>query len=240
MILLIIAGIILAIYPIEALAFQTNLYDSNISLELKYPNTVVRGSEFTVASVIKNKLSTTVLQNISLTYTVQKEVFQIIDNGTIFVDDLAGYGSFGQTNRFRVPLDVSDGEYYLNVKIIYYYGGSFETFREVIQKSLPILVEEKGQIKLVVNAPQAVFPDDTFSIKTEVTNQGLSARNVTVTIIPPDGLEFRGQTRHNIGDLNQDETISLISEIRTPSTINQEYRAPFQVKISYSDEWSKC
>ena len=94
--------------------------------------------------------------------------------------------------------------------------------------------------KLVIttSVQESIYSNAEFPFTVTIESQGSVLRDVTIKIIPPEIVTFRGQTQHTFSSLDRDTPISLRSELVTASTeeVGYEHYIPFQITVDYTDD----
>lgn len=104
--------------------------------------------------------------------------------------------------------------------------------------ALPITIREEPKLVISTSVQESIYSNAEFPFIINVESQGSALRDVTIRIIPPEIVTFRGQTQHTFSSLDRDTPISLRSELITASAeeIGYEHYIPFQITVDYTDD----
>ena len=85
--------------------------------------------------------------------------------------------------------------------------------------------------------PESIFEDAEFPFTVEIISEDEEITDVSLQIIPPKDIEFRGETMHSFSSIQKNSPVSVTAQILTPTTeVVNESKIPFQVKLTYVDE----
>jgi hypothetical protein len=107
------------------------------------------------------------------------------------------------------------------------------------QKNIAIPIELKGQPEVQINTitPTAIFPNAEFAFDVEILSKDIELRDVSVEIVAPEDIMFRGQSVHSFSSIQKNTPIMIRSQIITePTDITTEHKLPFEVLVHYIDD----
>ena len=85
--------------------------------------------------------------------------------------------------------------------------------------------------------PESIFSNSEFTFETTVLSEDIDIKDVTVQIITPDDIEFRGDTSYVISLLEKQEPYTVTAEMITPTKdVIMEHTIPVKVLVSYTDD----
>lgn len=207
--------------------------DGYIDTVITYPEGIVRGSEFNISFVTENKGSVD-RYNATMKIFLPEKIFSSNDELGFFFERLADASSYGKTITIQSFPNSTLGQHFINVDL-FHIDGAFERFSSV---ALPIIIREEPKLVIKINVQESIYSNAEFPFTIDIESQGSDLRDVTVKIIPPEIITFRGQTLHTFSYLDRDTPISLRSELVTASAeeIGYEHYIPFQITIDYTDD----
>lgn len=217
-----------------------NAYSAIIVIEdgyfhttITHPDRVIRGSDFNISILTKNEGSIDRF-NATMKIMLPEKVLKSDDKLEEFYGRVAGDSSYGKTITIRSFPNSTFGEHFINIDISHIYG-HIEYFSSV---AVPITIREEPKVVINTNIQDSIYTDAEFPFTINIESQGSDLHNVTIKIIPPESVTFRGQTQHTFSSLDRDTPISLRSELITASTeeVNYEHYIPFQITVNYVDD----
>ena len=224
--------------PIHAETLTQNL-EGGMDIQITYPEEIIVGREGVVSILIKNN-GWEEKEKISFGFSLSAIPTLIIKpSDTIFLDKLAEGGSYGENINLQIPNDTSPGVHFLNMKYSHVLVANNETpqppfFHDI---AIPITIKEYPSITIRTKMPESIFSNAEFPIEVEVISKDIDISNVVVKIIPPKDIEFRGETLHTFSKIEKNTPIGITSQIITPAKeVNSEYKLPFQIIVSYTDD----
>ena len=224
---------LLTVYPPNAYSATQLVDDGSIKTSITHPEGVVRGSDFNISILTENPHSVDRF-NATLKITLADTVFSSDDKLEGFYPRLAAKSSYGQTVTVYSLPDSTLGEHFINVDLSHIDGDN-ERFSSV---AIPITI--RGEPKLVVSTSvqDSIYSNAEFPFIVTIESQGSALRDVTVKIIPPEIVTFRGQTQYTFSSIDRDTPISLRSELVTASAeeVDYEHYIPFQITVDYTDD----
>ncbi|WP_371504307.1 hypothetical protein [Nitrosopumilus adriaticus] len=231
-------GVFVLIPPIHAETITQNL-DGGMDIQITYPDEIVVGREGVISILIKNN-GWENKENISFGFSLLAIPALIIEpSDSITLDKLAQGGSCGENISLQIPNDVSAGVYYLNLKYSHVLVANNETpqppfFHDI---AIPISIKKDPGITIYTKMPESIFSNAEFPIEIEVLSKDIDIENVRIKIIPPKDIEFRGETLHSFSKIEKNTPVAIASQIITPvNEVNTEYKLPFQIIVTYTDD----
>ena len=82
--------------------------------------------------------------------------------------------------------------------------------------ALPILVFGEPVISIETITPESIFANSEFTFETTIISEDIDIKDVTVKIITPGDIEFRGDTSYTLSLLEKMEPYSVTAEMITP------------------------
>lgn len=210
------------------------MYEDQIRTTITYPEGVVRGSDFSISILIEN-LGSYDRENITMKMDFPQGIFSSENEVKYSFERIADDSSYGKSFSFRNLPNSTLGQQFINVDLSH-----IDTTNEIryYSSALPITIIKEPKVIIKTKVPSSIYSDAEFPFIVEIESQGSSLRDVSVTIIPPDEITFRGQTLHTFSSIDRDTPISLRAELVTASqeTIGYEHYIPFQIIVEYTDE----
>ena len=103
--------------------------------------------------------------------------------------------------------------------------------------ALPIVVFGNPVIVIETVTPESIFSNSEFTFETTVLSEDIDLKDVTVQIITPGDIEFRGDTSYVISLLEKQDPYTVTVEMITPiKDVTTEYTIPVKVLVSYTDD----
>jgi len=200
---------------------------------ITYPEGVVRGSEFNISILIENNGSAD-RYNATMKISLPEKNFSSENELGFFFERVAGSSSYGQTSTIQSFPNSTLGQHFVNVDL-FHIDSTGERFSSI---ALPIIVREEPKLVIKTNVQESIYSNAEFPFTITIESQGSDLKDITVKIIPPEKITFRGQTLHTFSSLDRDTPISLRSELVTASAeeVGYEHYIPFQITIDYTDD----
>lgn len=200
-----------------------------VDVYVDMPESVVKGEIFPISILIQNDSSYNSQTNMTVTIDYPKSVFKPLSDNSFFVSTLSPAGTVGKTLYFEVLPTARSGDEYIN---IHYQGDSdiFDRAQKIHIKSGPALI-------INVKTSDSIFIDAEFPFEVIITPQGTDVTDVTVQLIPPQDIEFRGETLHSFSLIEKDDPISMRSQLitRGQGEVSSEHYLPFQIIVKYTN-----
>ncbi len=213
---------------------DTDISADYIETHITHPDGVVRGDDFNISFHLKNSASTQ-RNNVSISLDFQPEVFSSDSELTFTLDTMAGYGEYGHTLHFESLPNATLGQHFINLQYSHIESdGDLRYYNSV----LPIIIREEPKVLLKIKVQESIYAEAEFPFEVEIISQGSNLKDVTIQIIPPTEITFRGQTLHTFSSIDRDEPISLRADLVTgeQQQVGYEHYIPFQVNANYTDE----
>ena len=209
-----------------------------MDIEITYPEEIVVGREGIISILVKNN-GWEDKQDISFVFSsaISSLVTEPSDNITI--DKLAQGGSYGENINLQIPSDANPGIHFLNLK----YSQVLVANNEIPQPAIfhdiaiPITIKENASVTIYTKMPESIFANAEFPIEVEVISEDIDITDVSIKIIPPKDIEFRGETLHAFSKIEKNTPVGITSQIITPTKeVNTEYKLPFEIIVTYTDD----
>ena len=85
--------------------------------------------------------------------------------------------------------------------------------------------------------PESIFSNAEFPIDVEVISEDMDITDVSIKIIPPNDIEFRGEMLHTFSKIEKNTPVGITSQIITPvEEVNTEHKLPFEIIVTYTDD----
>jgi hypothetical protein len=110
---------------------------------------------------------------------------------------------------------------------------------EATQTNIALPIDVYGNPVIVIETvtPESIFSNSEFTFETTVISEDIDLKDVTVQIITPSDIEFRGDTSYVISVLEKQEPYTVTAEMITPiKDVTSEYTIPVKVLVSYTDD----
>jgi len=230
-------GLMVLLPTIDAETIIQNL-EGGMDIEITYPDEVVIGRESVISILIKNN-GWEDKQDIMFVFFNQDNALVIGSLDSITIDKLAQGGSYGGNIDLRIPNDASPGIHFLNLKYSQVLVANNEipeppTFHDI---AIPITIKEDATVTIYTKTPESIFTNAEFPIEVGVISEDIDITDVRIKIIPPNDIEFRGETLHTFSKIEENTPVRIISRIITPTEeVNTEYKLPFEIIVEYKDD----
>ena len=236
-ILPILTGIFLLIPNVDAETLKKN-FEGGMEVEITYPEEIIVGRDGIISLLVQNN-GWEAKQEISLGFSTQDNSIIFGSSDSIRIDKLAKGGSYGGNINFSIPNEMNSGIYFLNMK----YSQILVANNEIPQSpifhdiAIPITVKNEADVLIHSKLPESIFTNAEFPIEVEVTSKDVDISDVTIKIIPPKNIEFRGETLHYFSKIEKDNSVKIVSQIISPiQEINKEYKISFEIVVNYFDD----
>ena len=230
----------LFLFPVP-LAFAEEIKQSMegaMDVKIIYPETSIIGRSISIAVYVENN-GWEDKQDISFVFSSNDGSFVPVTSNEIIIEKLSQGGSFGTNLDFSIVDNSNPGVHFLNVRYSQVLVANNESPQAPIFRDMAIPINFKDQPKVVIstNTPQSIFANAEFPFEVEILSEDIDISDVTVRIIPPSDIEFRGETLHSFSSVHKDTPIGFTSRIITPTEeINSEYKLPFEIIVEYTDD----
>jgi len=234
LILVILFTFSILLMSISEVFADTEISADYIDTQITHPSGIVRGDDFIISFHLKNSASTQ-RTNVTISLDFQPEVFRSDSELTFTIDKMAGYGAYGHTLHIESLPNAILGQHFINLQYSHIEtDGDLRYYNSV----LPITIREEPKVLLKIKVQKSIYAEAEFPFEVEIESQGSSLKDVTIEIIPPTEITFRGQTLHTFSSIERDEPITLRADLVTggQEQVGYEHYIPFQVKVEYMDE----
>ena len=220
------------ISPQNALSAENKIVSRYLNVDVTQPETVIVNEEFNISFFISNDYSNSAT-NVTLKINLPSEIFEYGDEKTFFIEKISGRSTYGKTITAVVQENASSGTHYINYDFLYTYDEKYS-----VSNAIPINIIDKPDVSLGIKVQQSIYTAAEFPFVVEVQSYGADLNNLTITINPPDEIEFRGQTKHTLSNINANQITIFRSILVTPidAEIGYEHYIPFYVTLEYVDD----
>ena len=211
--------------------------DGGMDIEITYPDEIIIGRDATISILIENN-GWEDKQDISFEFSSQDERLVAIPK-EIVVEKLFQGGSHGSTVDVLTTDNASRGINFLNVKYSQVLVANNETPQPAIfhDFAIPIMLKESPEVTTHTRVPESIFASAEFPVRVEVTSNDIDIRDVSIKIIPPDEVGFRGETFHTFSTIKKNDSAVVESWIVTPDNeVTREHHMPFGIIVEYTDD----
>ena len=212
--------------------------EGGMDIEITHPNEIVVGREGIISILVKNN-GWEEKQDISFEFSLSEIPGLIVDPNNVRIEKLAEGGSYGENVNLKITADASPGIHFLNIKYSQILVSNNETPQEPFYHdiAIPITIKEDPNITIHTKTPESIFANAEFPIEVEVISQDIDITDVRIKIIPPNDIEFRGETMHAFSKIEKNTPVGITSRIITPTEeVNTEYKLPFEIIVEYTDD----
>ena len=102
--------------------------------------------------------------------------------------------------------------------------------------ALPIMVIKEPVVTIQTTTPESIFSNTEFPFEVSVISQDIDLNDLTVQIIVPEDIEFRGDVSYKMSLLEKGTSFNVKAEMITPTNISTEHTIPVKVLVSYTDD----
>ncbi|HET8719816.1 MAG TPA: hypothetical protein VFM64_02345 [Candidatus Nitrosotenuis sp.] len=236
--LLILAAVFLSVaFSTAHAATIKQTMDGSVDVTVTYPESIIAGRVFQVGFLVQNN-GWEDKQDIKFAVSAPDNSF-VSTNSTLGVDRLSKGGSYGGTIEFTASSNAQTGTHYLNALYSQVLLSNNETPTPPTKQNIaiPIILKDQPEIQLNTITPTAIFPNAEFPLDVEITSKDIDLKDISVEIVPPNDITFRGQSVHTYSSLQKNEPLQIHSQIvTTPADITKEHKLPFEIVVSYTDD----
>ena len=232
-----LAGL-LALVPGAYAETVTHSFEGGMDAEITYPGEIASGRDGIISVLVRNN-GWEDKQDIAFDFAPSAAPGLAVDPPSITIGRLAQGGSFGENVRLSVPAGAEPGRHFLNLRYSQVLVANNEAPQPaaVYDIAIPITVRGEPSVTIRTATPESIFASAEFPMDVEIVSDDIDIGNVTVTIIPPRDIEFRGETQHTFSRIERDSPVGITSRIITPAgEISSEYRIPFEIVVTYTDD----
>ena len=212
--------------------------EGGMDLEITYPDSVMNERMFSIAILLQNN-GWENKQDISFTLSNPGGAFIPHGDNTIIIDELTTTSSFGTTIDYQVSKTANEGSHFLNIDYTQILVSNNVDPMEPTQTNIALPITVFGEPVVVIQTvtPESIFSNSEFTFETTVLSEDIDLKDVTVQIITPDDIEFRGDTSYVISLLEKQEPYTVTAEMITPTKdVTMEHTIPVKVLVSYTDD----
>lgn len=212
--------------------------DGGMDIEITYTKEIVAGREGNLSFLVKNN-GWEDKQDISLVFSSQDNAIDAGPSDRITIEKLAQGGSYGGNVDLLISRDASFGLHFLNLKYSHVLIANNETPQPAVfhDIAIPITVKEDASVRVYTKMPESIFANAEFPIDVEIISEDIDITDVSLRVVPPKDIEFRGETLHMFSKIEKNTPIGITSHIITPvEEVNTEYRLPFKIIVEYTDD----
>ncbi|MCV0430745.1 hypothetical protein [Nitrosopumilus sp.] len=231
-------GFFILVPQIHAETITQNL-EGGMDIQIQYPEEIVVGRDGNISILIKNN-GWENKEDISFEFSLSGIPGLILDpSDGVSLDKLTQGGSYGENINLQIPDNTNTGIYFLNLKYSHILVANNETpqprfFHDV---AIPITIKNNPSVTIHTKIPESIFSNAEFPIEVELFSKDIDIQNVRLRIIPPKDIEFRGETLHSFSKIEKNTHVAITSRIITPiNEVNTEYKIPFQIIVTYTDD----
>ena len=217
---------------------ETVSVEGGMEVEITYPGEIVAGREGIVSILVKNN-GWEDKQDISFAFSLPDVPSITVDpSGGITIDRLAQGGSYGKNVSLHVAEEVRPGIYFLNTRYMHILIANNETPQEpfIHDIAIPITIKKEARVTIITSTPESIFANAQFPIGVEVISEDIDITDVRIRMVPPDDIEFLGETLHVFSRIEKDVPVEITAQIVTPGAVDTEYRIPFGIVVEYTDD----
>ena len=229
---------IISIMPYSHAETLKQSMEGGMDLEITYPESVMIDRVFSISILLQNN-GWENKQDISFTLSNLDGAFTAHGDNTIIIDELTTTSSFGTTVDYQVSSTAIEGPHFLNIDYSQVLVSNNIDPMEPTQTNIAIPIVVFGNPVIVIETvtPESIFSNSEFTFETTVLSEDIDLKDVTVQIITPGDIEFRGDTSYVISFLEKQKPYTITAEMITPiNDVTNEYTIPVKVLISYTDD----
>jgi len=212
--------------------------EGGMDLEITYPDSVMNERMFSISILLQNN-GWENKQDISFTLSNPDGAFISHGENTIIIDELTTTSSFGATIDYQVSKTANEGSHFLNIDYTQVLVSNNVDPMEPTQTNIALPITIFGEPVVVIQTvtPESIFSNSEFTFETTVLSEDIDLKDVTVQIIAPDDIEFRGDTSYVISLLEKQKPYTVTAEMITPTKdVTMEHTIPVKVLVSYTDD----
>jgi hypothetical protein len=215
----------------------TETFEGGMDLQITYPESVMIGRIFSVAIHLENN-GWENKQDISFAISNPDFAFKSLGDEIITIEELTTSSSFGTTLDYEVSKNTNEGTHFLNISYSQVLVSNNVDPMPVTKTAiaLPIMVIKEPVVTIQTTTPESIFSNTEFPFEVNVISNDIDISDLTVQIIVPQDIEFRGDTSYNVSLLEKGIPFNIKAEMITPTTISTEHIIPVKVVVSYTDD----
>ena len=233
-----VLGFMISIIPYVHAETLNQSMDGGMDLQITYPDSVMTERIFSISILLQNN-GWENKQDISFTLSNPNDVFTTLGDDTIIIDELTTTSSFGTTIDYKVSKTANEGAHFLNIDYTQVLVSNNIDPMQPTQTNIALPIDVYGNPVIVIetSTPESIFSNSEFTFETSVISKDIDLKDVTVQIITPGDIEFRGDTSYVISFLEKQEPYTVTAEMITPTeNVTTEYTIPVKVLVSYTDD----
>ena len=215
----------------------TETFEGGMDLQITYPESVMIGRTFSVSIHLENN-GWENKQDISFTITNPDSAFIALGSEVHQIPELTTSSSFGTTLDYEVSKNTNEGKHFLNVSysqvLVSNNVDPMPATKTTI--ALPIMVLKEPAVTIQITTPESIFSNTEFTFEVNIISQDIDISDLTVQIIVPQDIEFRGDTSYNVSLLEKGTPFNIKAEMITPINVSTEHTVPVKVVVSYTDD----
>jgi len=215
----------------------TQTFEGGMDLEIIYPESVMNGRMFSISIHLENN-GWENKQDISFVITNADSAFKSLSDETITIEQLTTTSSFGTTLDYEVSKNTNEGTHFLNILysqiLVSNNVDPMPATKTTI--ALPITILKEPVVKIQTTTPESIFSNTEFPFEVNVISEYIELKDLTVQIIVPQDIEFRGDTSYGMSLLEKGTPFNIKAEMITPSNVSTEHTIPVKVVVSYTDD----
>jgi len=224
--------------PLSYAETLTQTFDGGMDLEITYPESVMISRAFSISIHLENN-GWENKQDISFVIANPDSAFKSLSDETIRIEQLTTTSSFGTTLDYEVLKNASEGTHFLNISysqvLVSNNVDPMPATKTTI--ALPIIVLKEPIVKIQTTTPESIFSNTEFPFEVSIISEDIELKDLTVQIIVPQDIKFRGDTSYKISLLEKGTPFNIKAEmVTTIANISTEHTIPIKVVVSYSDD----
>ena len=217
---------------------KSQTMEGSMDVKITYPDEAIVGRIVSISVLVENK-GWEDKQNISFVFSSQDKTIIPLTSNDITIEKLSQGGSYGGKIDFKISENANPGNNFLNVKYSQILVANNENPQSPIYQdiAIPITIKDKPSVTIYTKTPESIFSNAEFPIEIEIFSEDINISDVSIKVIPPRDIEFRGETFHTFSNIEKNKPISITSRIVTPhEEVNTEYKLPFEIIVEYTDD----
>ena len=214
----------------------TQSFEGGMNVEITYPKEMISGRDGLISILVKNN-GWENKQDITFEFSSISGL--VIDPANITIPQLTQGGSVGQTTKLYLSNEIDPGIYFVNLRYTQVLIANNESPQPPTSFDTAITIHVIKDPRVIIHTkmPESIFADAEFPIEFEIISKDIDISDVNLRIIPPNDIEFRGETQHSLSKIQKDTPVEITSRIVTPSEdIDIEYKLPFQIIVEYVND----
>ena len=215
---------------------QNTISDSNIQVNLQYPDILTPQDEFDLSSVVKS----TADQVSNITLAISSPELDITQN-QFHIDNLTKDSTLGNNFNVKVKQGTPDGTFLVNVEVQYFIKGFFDQkpVKNSLTKAIELNTQSKPLLVLMAVAQDDIFAGEPFSIKGTIINQGSNAQNILLDANSSQ-VELDGQKIYSLTNLDAGKSSDFEFVLQTPKNLGVPVHASIHLNGTYYDKSGKA